>query len=64
LLEPSFKELVSEDELDLGHMINNRALGGLLFRGINSMSVARRKIHTVVGGDEGEGNGVFRKEMV
>jgi hypothetical protein len=64
LLEPSFKESVSENELDLGHMINDGALGGLFFRGINSMGVARGKVRTAVGGDEGEGDGIFRKEMV
>jgi hypothetical protein len=64
LLEPSFKESVSEDELDLGHIINNGMLGGLLFRGINSMGVARRKVCAAVGGDEGESDRVFRKEMV
>jgi hypothetical protein len=64
LLEPTFKKLVSEDELDLGHMINNRALGGFLFRGINGMGVTGRKVRTAVRGDEREGNGVFRKEVV
>jgi hypothetical protein len=64
LLKPSFKESVSENELDLGHMINNGAFGGLFFRGINGMGVARGKVRTAVGGDEGEGNGVFRKEVV
>jgi hypothetical protein len=64
LLEPSFKESVSKDELDLGHMVNNGVLGGLLFGGVNSMGVAGRKVHTVVSGDEGEGNRIFGKEMV
>jgi hypothetical protein len=64
LLEPTFKELVSEDELDLGHMIDNGALGSLLFRGINSMGIAGGKVHAVISGDEGEGDGVFGKEMV
>jgi hypothetical protein len=64
LLKPTFKELISEDKLDLGHMINNGALGSLLFRGINSVSVAGREIRTAIGGDEGEGNGIFGKEVV
>jgi hypothetical protein len=64
LLEPSFKELVSKDELNLGHMINNGVFGSFLFRGINSMSVAEGEICTAVGSDEGEGDRVLRKEMV
>jgi hypothetical protein len=64
LLEPTFKESVSEDELDLSHMINNGALGSLLFRGINSMGVAGGKVHAAVSGDEGEGDGIFGKEVV
>jgi hypothetical protein len=64
LLEPLFKESVSEDKLDLGHMVNNGVLGGLLFGGVNSMGIARRKVHTAVGSDEGQGNRVFGKEMV
>jgi hypothetical protein len=64
LLEPSFKETVCEDELDLGHMIDNRAFGSLFLRGVNSMGVAGGKVCTAVGGDEGEGSGVFRKEVV
>jgi hypothetical protein len=59
-----FKETVSEDELDLSHMINNRAFGGLLFRGINGVGIAGREVRTAVGGDEREGNRIFRKEMV
>jgi hypothetical protein len=64
LLEPAFKKLVSEDELDLGHVINNGALGSLLFGGINSVGVAGGEVRAAVGSNEGEGNGVFRKEMV
>jgi hypothetical protein len=64
LLEPLFKESVSEDEFDLGHMINNRVLSGQFFRGINSMGIARRKVRTAVGSDEGESDRIFRKEMV
>jgi hypothetical protein len=64
LLEPSFKESISEDELDLGHMIDNRAFGSLLFRGVNSVGIARRKVRAAVGGDEGKSNRVFRKEVV
>jgi hypothetical protein len=64
LLEPSFKELVSEDELDLGHMINNGVLGGLLFRGVNSMGIAGRKVRTTVSSDEREGDRIFGKEVV
>jgi hypothetical protein len=64
LLEPTFKESVSENELDLGHMINNGTFGSLFFRGINSMGIAGGEVRTAVGGDEGEGNGVFRKEVV
>jgi hypothetical protein len=64
LLEPAFKELVSEDELDLSHMINNRAFGGLFFRGINGMSIARGEVRAAVGGNEREGDGIFGKEMV
>jgi hypothetical protein len=40
LLKPSFKESVSKEEFDLGHMINNRVFGGFLFRSANSMSIA------------------------
>jgi hypothetical protein len=61
LLKPSFKELVSEDKFDLGHMINNGVLGGLLFRGIISMGIAGRKVCTAV---SREGNRIFGKEMV
>jgi hypothetical protein len=64
LLKPSFKKAVGEDELDLSHMINNRAFGSLLFRGINGVGIAGREVCTAVGGDEGEGNRIFRKEMV
>jgi hypothetical protein len=64
LLKPTFKELVGKDELDLGHMINNGALGSLLFRGVNSMGIARRKVCAAVGSDEGESDRIFRKEMV
>jgi hypothetical protein len=64
LLEPSFKESVSEDEFDFGHMIDNGVFGSLLFGGVNSVGIAGGKVRTAVGGDEGEGNGVFRKEMV
>jgi hypothetical protein len=64
LLEPSFKETVSEDELDLGHMIDNRALSSLFFRGINSVGIAGGEVHTAVGGNEGKGDGIFGKEMV
>jgi hypothetical protein len=35
-----FKESVSEDKFNLGHMIDNRAFGGLLFRGVNGMGIA------------------------
>jgi hypothetical protein len=59
-----FKESVSEDELDLGHMINDGVLGSLFFRGINSMGVAGGKVRAAVSGDEGEGDWVFGKEMV
>jgi hypothetical protein len=45
-------------------MINDRAFGGLLFRGINSMGIAGGKVHAAVGSDEGKGNRVFGKEMV
>jgi hypothetical protein len=64
LLKPSFKESVSEDELDLGHMIDNRAFGSLFFRGINSVGIAGGKVRAAVGGDEGKSNRVFRKEVV
>jgi hypothetical protein len=64
LLEPAFKESVSENKLDLGHMINNGSFGSLFLRGINSMGVAGGKVRAAVGGDEGEGNGIFRKEMI
>jgi hypothetical protein len=64
LLKPSFKELVSEDELNLGHMINNGAFGGLFFRGIDSMGIAGGEVHAAVSGDEGEGDRVFGKEVV
>jgi hypothetical protein len=64
LLKPSFNKSVSEDELDLGHMINNGAFGSLFFRGINSMGVAGGNVCTAVGGDEGEGDRIFRKEVV
>jgi hypothetical protein len=64
LLEPSFKELISEDELDFGHMINNRVLGSLLFGGVNSVGIAGRKVRAAVSGDEGKGDRVFRKEVV
>jgi hypothetical protein len=64
LLKPAFKESVSKDELDLGHMINDGVFGGLLFRGIDSMGIAGGKVRAAVSGDEGEGNGVFRKEVV
>jgi hypothetical protein len=45
-------------------MIDNRALGSLFFRGVNSVGIAGGEIRTAVGGDEGKGNGIFRKEMV
>jgi hypothetical protein len=64
LLKPTFKESISENELDLGHMINNGAFGSLFFRGINSMGIAGGKVCAAVGGDEGEGYGVLRKEVV
>jgi hypothetical protein len=32
LLKPLFKETVSKDEFDLGHMIDNGVLSGFLFR--------------------------------
>jgi hypothetical protein len=64
LLKPSFKESISEDELNLGHMINNGMFGGLFFRGINSVGIAGRKVRTAVGGDEGEGDRVFGEEVV
>jgi hypothetical protein len=64
LLKPTFKESVSEDELDFGHMINNRAFGSLFFRGINSVGIAGGKVRAAVSSDEGEGNGIFRKEVV
>jgi hypothetical protein len=64
LLEPTFEESVGEDELDLGHMVNNGAFGSLFFRGINSMGVTGGEVRTAVGGDEGEGNRIFRKEVV
>jgi hypothetical protein len=64
LLEPTFKELVSKDKLDLGHMINNGVLGGLLFGGINSMGIAGRELRAVVSSDEGEGDRIFGKKMV
>jgi hypothetical protein len=41
LLKPSFKELVSKDEFDFGHVIDNEAFGGFLFRSVNGMSIAR-----------------------
>jgi hypothetical protein len=59
-----FKEPVSEDKLDLGHMINNGALGGFFLRGVNSVGVTGGKVHAAVGSDEGEGDRVFRKEVV
>jgi hypothetical protein len=40
LLKPSFKESVSKDEFDLGHVIDNGALGGFFFRSVNGMSIA------------------------
>jgi hypothetical protein len=64
LLEPAFKESVSENELDLGHMVNNGTFGGLFFRGVNSVGIAGGKVRAAVGGDEREGNGVFRKEVI
>jgi hypothetical protein len=64
LLKPAFKESVSEDKLDLGHVINNGAFGSLFFRGINGMGIAGRKVRAAVGGNEGEGDGVFREEVV
>jgi hypothetical protein len=64
LLKPTFKESISEDKLDFGHMIDNRALGSFFFRGINSIGVAGGEVHAAVSGDEGEGNGIFRKEVV
>jgi hypothetical protein len=64
LLEPAFKELVSENELDLGHMINNGTLGSLFLRGTNSMGIAGGKVHAAVGGDEGKGDRVFRKDVI
>jgi hypothetical protein len=45
-------------------MIDNRALGSLLFRSVNSVGIAGGKVRAAVGGDEGEGNGIFGKEMV
>jgi hypothetical protein len=64
LLKPTFKESVSKDELDLGHMINNGALGGFFLRGVNSMGIAGGKIRAAVGSDERESDRVFRKEVV
>jgi hypothetical protein len=64
LLESSFKESVGEDELDLGHMIDNGAFGGLLFRSVNGMGVAGGKVRTAVCGNERKGDRIFRKEMV
>jgi hypothetical protein len=64
LLKPSFKKSVSEDELDLGHMIDNRALGSLFFRGVDSMGVAGGEVCTAVRGDERKSDGIFRKEVV
>jgi hypothetical protein len=45
-------------------MVNNGAFGSFLFRSINGMGVARLKVRAAVGGNEGEGNRVFREEMV
>jgi hypothetical protein len=45
-------------------MVNDGAFGSLLFRGVDSMSIAGREIRTAVCGDEGESDGIFRKEMV
>jgi hypothetical protein len=45
-------------------MINNGTFGGLLFRGINGVSIAGGKIRTAVGSNEREGDRVFGKEMV
>jgi hypothetical protein len=64
LLEPSFKESIGEDKLNLGHMIDNGALGGLLFRSVNGMGVAGGKVRTAVRSDERKGDRIFRKEMV
>jgi hypothetical protein len=64
LLKPTFKESVGKDELDLGHMVNNRVLGSLLFRSINGVGVAGREVHAVVGSNEGEGDRVLGKEMI
>jgi hypothetical protein len=45
-------------------VINNRALGGFFFRGINSVSIAGGKVRAAVGSNKEEGDRVFRKEMV
>jgi hypothetical protein len=45
-------------------MIDNGMFGGFFFWGVDSMGITRWEVHTAVGGDEGEGNGIFREEMV
>jgi hypothetical protein len=45
-------------------MIDNRALGSLLFRSVNSVGIAGGKVRTAVCGDERKGDRIFRKEMV
>jgi hypothetical protein len=45
-------------------MIDNRAFGSLLFRGVDSVGVAGGEVHTAVCGYEGKSDGVFRKEVV
>jgi hypothetical protein len=45
-------------------MINNRALSSFFFRGVNGVSIARGEVCTAICGNEGEGDRVFRKEMV
>jgi hypothetical protein len=45
-------------------MINNGTLGSLLFGSVDSMGITGGEVRTAVSGDEGKGDGVFRKEMV
>jgi hypothetical protein len=45
-------------------MVDNRALGSLFFRGVNSVGITRREVRTAVCGDEGKSDRIFRKEMV
>jgi hypothetical protein len=59
LLKPLFKEAISKGKLNLGHMIDNGAFSGFLFRSTNGMSITRCQVCAVISCDEGKGGGIF-----